>query len=90
MMKVWKYDLPVADEQTLDLPEDAELLHVASQHGYADMVQLWARVEPTRAYERRQIVMRGTGHLLGEEPYIGTVVTANGALVWHVFDGGVV
>ncbi len=89
-MKVWKYDLAVSDSQTVDMPLDAELLHVESQHGFADLIQLWARVEPTRSIERRQIIMRGTGHEVGDSPYIGTVVVADGASVWHVFDGGAV
>jgi hypothetical protein len=86
MSEVWKYTLEIEDEQSIAMPEGAELLHVGDQYG---KLALWARVIPTGEREvRRVILIRGTGHPIWSQPYIGTVVTANGSLVWHVFDGG--
>jgi hypothetical protein len=86
-MKVWKYTIQVGDEVDVDMPLDAELLHVAAT-GSVDHLELWARVEPTRSIETRRILVRGTGHPVEIEPYVGTVIV--GPLVWHVFDGGAV
>jgi hypothetical protein len=90
MSVVWKYALEIADEQELSMPQGAELLHVANlaDSGY-HRIALWARVIPSEApYVRRSLLIRGTGHRISTQPYIGTVVTNHGALVWHVFDGG--
>lgn len=86
MSEVWKFELAIDDEQKVPMPEGAELLHVAEQYG---KIALWARVIPTgQPVANRVILMRGTGHPIWTQPYVGTVVTAGGALVWHVFDGG--
>lgn len=87
MSEIWKYELRIADEQILEMPEGAELLHVAEQHG---TLNLWARVIPTgQDIERRVILIRGTGTPIWSQRHIGSVLTAGGDLVWHVFDGGV-
>lgn len=86
LIAVWKFPLKIADEQTVLMPEGAELLHVAEQN---ENLMLWARVIPTGQREvRRMILIRGTGYSIWTQPYVGTVVTAGGSLVWHVFDGG--
>ncbi len=86
MSEVWKFSLTLADEQWIEMPEDADLLHVAEQHGD---LQLWARVIPTgQKIVRRLILARGTGHPIWQQPYISTVLTAGDSLVWHFFDGG--
>lgn len=66
------------------MPEDADLLHVAEQHG---ILCLWARVIPTGQRQvSRRILIRGTGQPIWQQPYVGTVLI--GGFVWHVFDGG--
>lgn len=86
MSVVWKYELEISDEQVVEMPQGAELLHIAYQYG---KLALWARVIPNAGLpiERRVILVRGTGHPIWTQPYVGTVLT--GALVWHVFDGGI-
>lgn len=89
MIAVWKYALEIADEQEIVMPWGAELLHVADQEGgIGTPLALWARVNTAQPEVRRLILIRGTGHSVDWQPYVGTVVTARGALVWHVFDGG--
>lgn len=86
MSEVWKFTLEITDEQEVVMPEGAELLHVADQYG---KLALWARVIPTGQRDvARSFLIRGTGHPIWTQPYVGTVVTAGGSLVWHVFDGG--
>ncbi len=84
MSVVLKYQLDITDEQTVEMPKGAELLHVAEQF---PGLLLWARVLPSEPREQRVILIRGTGHPIWSQPYVGTVVSAVGALVWHVFDG---
>lgn len=90
---VWKYDLPVMDEQIVRMPRSAvldgpEFLHVASQFRDSDLVTVWARVDAASVVAQRRILIRGTGHPIGDERHLGSVVMAGGRLVWHVFDGG--
>lgn len=87
MSFVWKFPLAIEDQQLVEMPKGAELLHVGEQHG---TLALWALVNPTGGQKlvRRRIFVRCTGHRLWTHPYVGTVVMAGGDLVWHVFDGG--
>ena len=86
MKAVWKYILDVTDTQHVPMPRGAELLAVACQHG---RLVLWARVEPTSALVNRFIYVCGTGNPAPiAARFVGTAVMADGALVWHVFDGG--
>lgn len=86
MSEVWKFTLRIDDEQLVPMPKDADLLHVADQYG---QLALWALVIPTGQPEvKRRILIRGTGAPIWSFPHVGSVVTAGGSLVWHVFDGG--
>lgn len=85
MSEVWKFTLAIEDEQHVPMPQDSQLLHVADQYGH---LALWALVEPYEPSVKRRILIRGTGHAIYGHPHVGTVVTAGGSLVWHVFDGG--
>lgn len=80
-MKVYKYDLPVADRQELRLPRDAKLLHVGAQSGH---LKLWALVDPEMPREPVEVCVVGTGH---EWPdgfrHLGTVEVTY-RQVWHV------
>src|SRR5690606_25923539 len=73
----------------LDLPEMAQLLHVAVQVGRP---MLWALVDPDKPTERRRITVAGTGHAVEGHPfYVGTFHVRDDAmpeLVFHVFDYG--
>jgi hypothetical protein len=82
---VWKFSLEITDDQIVEMPEPAELLHVAEQYG---RLMLWARVDPVAPLVNRLILIRGTGHSVGSQPHVGTVGQAGGYLVRHVFDGG--
>ena len=85
MSEVWKFPLMIEDSQVVPMPADADLLFVAVQY---EQLCLWARVIPTSEIVSREIIIRGTGHPIWQQPYIGSVVTGGGSLVWHVFDGG--
>lgn len=84
MKEVWKFELRLALDFTLDMPTGARLLHVGSQDGES---MLWAEVNPQNDRERRQFHCHGTGHEVPEDgrSYIGTVVEPT--WVWHFYEG---
>ena len=85
-MRVFKYEIPVADESFVRLPLGAQILSVGQQN---DQMFLWALVNPDeQRTERRNLRVAGTGHELTEVKelkFIGTV-HIYGALVFHVFE----
>lgn len=85
MKKILKYPLQITDDQTVVMPEGAQILTVAIQHG---KVTLWALCPETRKVQPRKIEIFGTGNPIpnGTRTYIGTVLMDGGQLVWHVFE----
>ena len=84
-MRIWKWELKIADQQFLPIPEGAKLLAVQMQDG---MPQLWALVNEKAFIELRNFATYGTGNPVPDEPgeYVGTYQLRNGALVFHVFE----
>ena len=86
MKTIYKYTLNIEDTQVVALPPDATLLSVGEQNG---QLQLWAMLDSTAAVITRHIRIFGTGHPVNEDTklsFIGTVITMDGRLVWHVFE----
>lgn len=84
--RVFKYPLVIADRQSIQLPEMAEILSVQFQ---GDDLVLWAAVNPALPRMRQEIVIAGTGHpidLRGLQ-FIATAQDPASGLVWHVFSG---
>lgn len=81
---IWKYELPITDRVTLDLPVGAWALTVQEQGG---VLCLWAAVNTAARTERRTFLIAGTGNPFdaGGLGYIGTAQMSSG-LVWHVFE----
>ena len=84
-MTVWKFQLAVADEQIVAMPEDARVLTVQAQAG---VPCLWAVVDPARPPAPRRFVTHGTGHrmLTDGDLYVGSYQLHGGAFVGHVFE----
>ena len=87
METIWKFELGITDEQTVHIPTGAGLLCVQMQHG---VLCLWAMVDPDRPTQPVLIRILGTGHEIKSCPgeHLGTVQQQGGALIWHVFNGG--
>ena len=86
MKTIYKYELPINDEVTLDMPSGAEILCVQEQH---QQVMLWAVVNHDNPVAEKRFYMRGTGHPMYEAEnanYISSVQLSGGALVFHVFE----
>jgi len=88
MITIYKYQIPIEDYFTLELPKQARILTIQIQR---EMPQLWAIVDPEAEKETRYFRLSGTGHPLGEDylriiNYIETFQMENGALVFHLFE----
>lgn len=83
-MKIWKYELTLADLQAVSMPIGSGILSVANQRG---SLCLWAMVDPANESKvTRQIEIIGTGNPMpeGKRTFIGTAVID--PFVWHVFE----
>lgn len=78
-MQIFKY----AATEFIDLPEDAEILHVGVQN---NQIYLWAAVDVDKPTVRRQFKVVGTGWDYNPDgmKYLGTAHV--GPFVWHVFE----
>lgn len=87
MSVVWKFPVPVEGEFAIEMPLDAVLRCVQTQHGEPF---LWAEVNPNRDPEPRKFRLIGTGHPIkvGSEllEYVGTFQLWGGDLVWHLYE----
>ena len=85
-MTIWKWPLRIVDRQTITAPGGTRFLHVEYQ-GY-DLC-LWGEVDPRNPNKVVQIYIVSTGQLFNENAaYIGTALTPDDRLVWHVYRGG--
>ena len=85
---IWKFELEIADKQTIEMPVNAEILTVQTQN---EIPCLWALVDPDDPKEDRVIKIFGTGHPIVydagvDRKYIGTYQLRGGSLVFHVFE----
>lgn len=82
MNTIYKYPIEITDDQTIDMPEGAQVVHA----GLDPQGQpcLWAKVNNRVRTEPRRIQVRGTGHPLPDDAeWVGTFT--QGPFVWHVF-----
>lgn len=84
---IWKAVLAAEDEQTIEVPQGADLLCAREQH---EQIAVWFRCDPRMAKERRTIIICGTGHPTAPPAaaarYLGTASLLGGKLVFHVFE----
>lgn len=87
---VWKYATPLReldDVLVIDMPAGAVVLSVANQREH---LAVYAEVCPgQRTTTPHRFRIAGTGHPIDMEPgqrFIGTVLFADGDLVFHVYE----
>jgi len=87
--QIFKYSLQIADRQEISMPVGANILCVKMQYGNP---VLYAIVD--KGFDEKEnivIGVYGTGHDIkenectGYNQYLGTFLTANDSLVFHVF-----
>lgn len=86
MKVIYKHELQITDHQEPIMHQDAQILHVDIQYG---IMCLWTLEDKDNIKVPRRIRILGTGHYIDDSEglvYIGTCVTAEDTLVWHVFE----
>jgi len=88
MKTIWKYKLLEEDEQTIAMPDMAEILTVQLQNGEP---HLWVLVDPQQPLGERRFSIYGTGHpvpdhLTAAGNYIGTFQFYGGLMIFHLFE----
>lgn len=92
MRSIYKYDIVEAKDGIIEGPI-TKLLHVGVQH---NSIKVWAEVDTNAPIRKFQILPLGTGWnldtvradkqcVLDTHTYMGTVMLANGNLVFHVY-----
>lgn len=92
MRSIYKYDIVEARDGIIEGPI-TKLLHVGVQH---NSIKVWAEVDTNAPTRKFQILPIGTGwnldtgradkqSVLDTHTYMGTVMLANGNLVFHVY-----
>lgn len=100
MKTIHKFRIPIPKEHrfTIELPVDAEVLHVGTQDMYGDVAWLWALVDTDKPKAKHVFELYGTGHDVhlrtGPEHdatahrrlrHVGTFMLDQGHFVGHVF-----
>ncbi len=82
---IWKFQLKTTDEQTVEMPANAEILSVQTQSG---IPCIWAMVNPKNEKVSRVFHIFGTGHAIpkADRKFIGTYQPEGGVFVFHLFE----
>lgn len=82
MRTVHKYELPIVDEFTLDLPSQHKVVLVDFQNARPMM---WVEVDTDSPSRPVKFSVEGTGHQIdGGAVHVGSFI--DGAFVWHVYE----
>lgn len=83
MKTIYKYPLEITDEQTVQIPEGADLLAInADPNG---ILCAWALVETENKPVDYTFVIFGTGHKIERKDISYFDSCIEGAFVWHIF-----
>jgi hypothetical protein len=88
MKTIWKYELERTGEQRVEVPRNAKLLCIKTQHGKPC---IWFEVETESGTEERIFSIFGTGHEIPQDmgvsyEYIDSFLVADDNLVFHVYE----
>jgi hypothetical protein len=91
MHTVWKFPFDIATHVELQIPQGAQILHVAAQDDKPERLGqpcLWALVDPAEPVESRHLRVAGTGHQISDDlaTFIGSFFMRAGQLVFHVWE----
>lgn len=85
MKTVWKFAIVESDLVELQVPEDAQLIHVDNQGPLQGC--LWFLVDDAKPRVTRRYTVRGTGHDCSNVgPHVGSYQLRAGTYVFHVFE----
>lgn len=88
MLTIWKYEIPIDDYFSLEIPSGYRVLNFSLQGG---VPVIWVLVNTDNEKYSVSFSVVGTGNPLNErfsasyQEYVGTVLMLNDSLVWHLF-----
>ena len=85
---IWKYDVPVKNEFTLDLPRSRRILSVQWQPS-SGRWQMWVSVDADAPTEPVEFMMFGTGVEIPSDKglnHVSTLLHYDGRIVVHLFE----
>ena len=84
MKEIFQYDLLIG-ENLIQIPSDSNVLEVGERYGG---IKIWLIAELDSPMEQRKFLVLETGESFNDcsLDYIGTVITASGAYVYHIFE----
>lgn len=82
MKQVLKWTVPIDDR--IHLIGSGRVVHVDSQYGRIDEVQVWTEETEGELAVIQPVKVVGTGHPFPDGQVVGSVVVSHGNLVWHV------
>jgi hypothetical protein len=85
--RIHRYRLPITDRAVVSMPAGAALLSIGPPRDHHAALDVWALVDPNAELRPRAFHVIGTGNPMPAAlgPYLGSVTTHAGALVFHVF-----
>lgn len=83
MKRIFKYDLELADVQSIEMPCDAKVLTAQLQNG---KIRLWAMVSPGADKKTRHFQIIGTGHEVVDNSRLYVATVKQGIFVWNIFE----
>lgn len=84
---VYRYRLPITVVAEVEMPERPDILSLGPPRDGRDELDMWALVDPGAPTRLHRFLICGTGHPVpvNRGPFIGSVTTHGGQLVWHVW-----
>lgn len=87
MKKIFKYQLEIAHEQVIQMPENSKILTVQCQN---NLPVLWAEANLDNDIKPYIFITMGTGHDIPKDEedslkYIGTYQLNNGEFIGHLY-----
>ena len=84
--RIFKYPLHLTDEQTIEMPKGAQIVHTDNQAG---TLCVWAWVDDEQPLVWHRIAIVGTGHDVSRfDPATLVGVIVSPSFVWHILDLG--
>lgn len=82
MKTIYKYPIEITDEQKIQMPLDAKVIHAGLDPNGIPCI--WAMASSHLADHSHYVYVRGTGHEISDSRrHIGSFV--EGPFMWHVF-----
>ena len=85
---IFKFEIPVKDTFSLEIPSDSKILHIATKK-YDDRPYMWVLVDCQSPLRVRDFRLYGTGHDIQnteDKEYVGSFQANRGNFVGHLFE----